>query len=201
MKNINEAKQKLIKIHTSTYYIAYFDILGAKDLINSDDSELYLNYIHNLYNDAIEAIKLLYEEINKIEIKVKIFSDNIVIAIPKTEDAKSDKEAVKRSLIIDIASYFQVLAYKYSLLTRGSIVIGDLYIDNNFVYGKGLVRAYELESRIAIYPRIIIDEKYIDIFKLSNYIRKYINKDFDGVDFLNSFECYFEIAKYIKKKK
>lgn len=198
MESIVDIKRELTPIHTSTHYIAYFDILGAKNLINSDNSELYLNYIHNLYNEVIKAIRLLYEEINKVEIKVKIFSDNIIIAIPITEDANSCIEPIKQTLIIDIASHFQVLAYKYSLLTRGCIVIGDLYMDNNFVYGKALVRAYELESKIAIYPRIVVDEKYADIFKLSNYIREFIIKDFDGVDFLNSFDCYFKISKKYK---
>ena len=199
MKTVENIKQELTKIHTSTHYIAYFDILGAKEFINSKDSELYLNYINNLYNDTINGINLLYAKINNVEIKFKIFSDNIIIAIPKMENANSVKESIKRTLIIDVASYFQVIAYKYSLLTRGSIVIGDLYLDNNFVYGKALTRAYELESKVAIYPRIVIDERYSDIFKMSQYIKKYIYKDSDGIEYLNSFECYFKIAKIYKE--
>ncbi|MFR1672974.1 MAG: hypothetical protein ACLSWI_08535 [Candidatus Gastranaerophilaceae bacterium] len=199
MTILEDIKQELIKIHTSTHYVVYFDILGAKELINSKDSELYLNYINSLYNDTIKGLKSLYAEINNVEIKFKIFSDNIIIAIPKTEGANSAKESIKRDLIVEIAAYFQVLAYKYSLLTRGSVVIGDLYLDNNFVYGKALTRAYELESKVAIYPRIVVDEKYSDIFKMSQYIRKFIYKDSDGVEYLNSFECYFDIAKIYKE--
>lgn len=199
MTILEDIKQELIKIHTSTHYVVYFDILGAKELINSKDSELYLNYINSLYNDTIKGLKSLYAEINNVEIKFKIFSDNIIIAIPKTEGANSTKESIKRDLIVEIAAYFQVLAYKYSLLTRGSVVIGDLYLDNNFVYGKALTRAHELESKVAIYPRIVVDEKYSDIFKMSQYIRKFIYKDSDGVEYLNSFECYFDIAKIYKE--
>lgn len=44
-------------------------------------------------------------------------------------------------------------------LVRGGITIGDFYIDDMFVWGAALVKAYELEEKIAVYPRVILDEK------------------------------------------
>lgn len=199
MKTIEQLKNDLTKIKTSPYYIAYIDFLGIKNLINSNDSDLYLNYLNMLYNDALNGIQHLYQEINQINIETRIFSDNIVIAIPKEENSLSPTDAIKRTLIIEIAAYIQMLAFKYSLLTRGSIVIGNFFIDEKFVYGKALTKAYQLENDIAIYPRIIMDERDAADLRQSNYIQQYLNKDYEGIYYLNSFECYFEITKIYKE--
>ena len=75
--------------------------------------------------------------------------------------------------------------------------MGELYVDttdNVFVWGKGLVHAYELESNIAIYPRVIIDRQNTELSKIlaelyniepSSAINTVI--DSDGCEFL-SFE-------------
>ena len=183
-KTIQQFKDEMFKdnrINTNKYYLLYIDILGMKSLIDSKESELYLNYINNVYRDAIKGITGIYEEINKIKIDVRIFSDNLVVAIKEDDDKLSSLEAIKRTLIVEIASFIQMLALKYSLLVRGSITYGDFYIDENFLYGKALTRAYALESEVAIYPRIILDDNIASICNAILYgrtifksIRKFI---------------------------
>ncbi len=201
-KTIQQFKDEMFKdnrINTNKYYLLYIDILGMKSLIDSKDSELYLNYINNVYRDAIKGITGIYEEINKIKIDVRIFSDNLVVAIKEGDDKLSSLEAIKRTLIVEIASFIQMLALKYSLLVRGSITYGDFYIDENFLYGKALTRAYALESEVAIYPRIILDDNIVSLFVESMYLSKFIKKDTDDVRYINSFECYFNISKLYKE--
>lgn len=187
------------RIHTSKYYLLYIDILGMKSKINSNDSELYLNYINNLYRSAINTISNLYQEINKIKIDVKIFSDNMIIAIKQGENEYLGNDPIKHTLIIEIASFIQVLSLMYSLPTRGSIVHDDFYIDENFIYGKALTQAYYLENEIAIYPRIIINDDSVTLFTASQYLKKIIKKDTDDVYYINPFECYFNISKIYKE--
>ena len=91
-KTIQQFKDEMFKdnrINTNKYYLLYIDILGMKSLIDSKDSELYLNYINNVYRDAIKGITGIYEEINKIKIDVRIFSDNLVVAIKEGDDKLS----------------------------------------------------------------------------------------------------------------
>ena len=101
--------------------------------------------------------------------------------------------------LIIFASFFQVLALKYSLLVRGSIVVDDLYINETLIYGKALSKAYKLESEIANYPRIIINPKDVYLFMKSDFQRKIIYKDGANIYYINPFECYFEFmpANYI----
>lgn len=200
-QTLQELKDNMFKynrIHTDKYYLFYADILAMKKNIDSEDSELYLNYINNLYKDALNVISGIYEDIYKMGIKVRIFSDNIVIAIRQEGNIIDTEETMKQTVIIDIAALIQVLALKYSLLIRGSIVIGDFYIDDNFIYGKALTRAYNLENEVAIYPRIVIDDNCVEFFN-SQHFDKIIIKDTDDVRYINSFECHYCISKLYKE--
>ena len=58
-QTLQEFKDNMFKdnrIHTDKYYLFYTDILAMKKNIDSKDSELYLNYINNLYKDALNII-------------------------------------------------------------------------------------------------------------------------------------------------
>lgn len=69
------------------------------------------------------------------------------------------------------------------------MTIGYCFSDNFMVWGKALVRAYEIESTIAIYPRIVIDpfaDEIFDFLTKSEH-KKLIYRDFDGLYFVDIF--------------
>lgn len=181
------------ELKLSTYYVLYMDILGVKDKINSDNSEDFLKELNSLYQEVLKGINLVGKEINNIKIETKIFSDNIIIAINK--DNNIELCAMKLMLIFEIAAMFQVCALAYNFLVRGSLVSGDLYIDGTFVYGKALLDAYNLETNIAVYPRIIIKKEDVAEFMQCDSLIGYIGKDSSGISYINSFDKYFEIVK------
>lgn len=179
-------------IRLSQYYLAYIDILGIKEAIKSDKSEEYLNNIKELYELTYSYIKVNCPQEYFLKANIKIFSDNLVIAVQKKEcyEFGTPNEIASCYLMI-FASFFQVLALKYSLLVRGSIIVDDLYIDETFIYGKALSEAYKLESEIANYPRIIINPRDIHLFMKSDFQQKIISKDSSNIYYINPFECYF----------
>jgi hypothetical protein len=74
---------------------------------------------------------------------------------------------------------------------RGAVTIGDLYHDREVVFGPGLVRAYDLESNTAIYPRIVLDPNVVELAQLQV---PFITFE-DGVRFLDPFtEAFVEAA-------
>ena len=74
-------------------------------------------------------------------------------------------------------------ALRHGYLIRGGISEGEFYKDdsNIFVYGKALIEAINLEEKIAIYPRIVVQSS----IKKSN--PQYFELATDGVWYLNSF--------------
>jgi hypothetical protein len=80
----------------------------------------------------------------------------------------------------------------YSTLLRGAIVKGALYHDDGVVFGPALVRAYELESQVALYPRIVITREVVlearsssDPIFAEDEGRSYILSSSDGPFYLN----------------
>ena len=136
----------------STHVIAYIDMLGATSRIKSG-SENALLQLKQIYEQMIGVYSAgaMHEE----HIKTKVFSDNIIIARETSADAKTI--SINLNQMISLAAAFQFRAIVSGWPVRGGITVGNLYMDDIFVWGTGLVRAYELESKIAVTPRIVID--------------------------------------------
>lgn len=165
--------------------IAFLDILGGKQLIaqNADES---LNLVHKSYTDAIKKYKNMAEP-NFVLPNINIFSDNITVSFGIDDNFDNSYECIMSVILFCAILTVQFLAN--GLLIRGGITVGYCFSDDLMVWGKALVRAYEIESTIAIYPRIIIDpfaDELFDFLANSKY-KKIICRDFDGLYFIDLF--------------
>lgn len=186
---------------TSNHIIAYLDILGAKQMICNDNNFDFLNYLNMFIEDAIEESGGGIFK-HKEEIYIKIFSDNILLAIElkENDDRIDSKIAALFNTVANI--YNEILRYGY--LMRGAIVEGEFFHNKTIIYGKGLVEAVNLEEKEAIYPRILVRKE------LSKSLPHYLMQNRDGWCILNIFQLseYFdhisfkiELLKMLKKNK
>lgn len=88
----------------------------------------------------------------------------------------------------------QLRLFEHKLLLRGGITIGELIHKNEFCLGPGMIKAYEIENKKAIYPRIIIDEL---VFKQKKYentnlLKMLIATSSDNFRYLNTFNFFKE---------
>ncbi len=172
------------KYETSEHVVAFIDILGASKMIEEDESKS-LNDIHQIYKAVLKLINR--EEIAGF-FKLKIFSDNIVIAVP-TFSATNKKVNFYASwfhaLLFCLGIQLQFIMKGY--LVRGGITCGSFFLDDVMVFGKALLKSYELENKNAIYPRIIVDPNFIP--KLTNWTEynpfSFLNKDKDSLYYVN----------------
>jgi hypothetical protein len=184
--------------------IAFIDILAFKDLIKIFDRDDILKMLKALEHTQ----NYLYTARNKTHPTQKsetplgqtitAFSDSIVISYP------TDKNGVFQALLSDLY-IFQKKLLSLGFAFRGAIDIGDLYHDGQTIFGPALVNAYELESKVSIYPRIIIskqayewgiknpsedpaedDDTYGMPYSM-HVLDECINEDFDGCHFLDVF--------------
>ena len=224
VKILSQKKNDFIKKDKSEltkHVIAYIDFLGTTDKILSktNDTLNFLKEIKFIYSITAQKYDemrntlntILFDKVSKSteniprevnfkdiinpEIKYKIFSDNIILAIkiPEVEEFivhSYTKDLLKKMIVI--CGQFQASAIFSGLLLRGGITVGDLYIDENLVYGSGLVDAYRLEESISIYPRIIIDNK---LKRLLLSGESYI-EDNDGLNFVDYYN-YIGLANFI----
>lgn len=64
-------------------------------------------------------------------------------------------------------------------------MVGEIIHDDHVLFGPAVLRAYELEQRVAIYPRVIIDDNVVPIMSNNPFCR--ITQDRDGYWFVDPF--------------
>lgn len=181
-------------IQLKKYFIAYFDILGYINYVNSSsDNELYLA---QTLRKIIDFINFRDEKAEQLDDgyrhKFRCFSDNFILCSEKYD----------QSLIEDIA-WLQFNLVIDNIFVRGSFSYGELHIDRDFIFGKGIINAYKVESSVAIFPRVVVDNTYtikayfpdddnaskaqLTALKYSGFIKT----DFDGIHFID----YLNVAK------
>lgn len=172
--------RELAKIHTSNYCVAYLDVLGAENYMKGNSAEKFLNDLNSVYFDAIHDISFT-NYVTQKDIQVKIFSDNILLAIKISENDDLRHEKIEK--IINFTGNIFNNALYHGYLLRGAITEGPFYKDDNniFVYGKALIDAVEMEENLAIYPRVIVQKS------IQETLPQYFQECADGEFALNNF--------------
>jgi len=167
----------LSRVKTDECYIASIDLLGAKKLIATDVNDDRLNEVRNIY----KSWKRINGDSYFSPLKVKFFSDNVVIAI-RVDDTNGISSAA--DLLLEFTAYMADHMLRCNYKPRGGICKGHIYMDDIFVWGKGLVDAYVMESKTAIFPRIIVSSEVLN--GASDHLKNImIQKDIDGEFILN----------------
>ena len=153
--------RELVKLKSYNYFVGYIDILGARKLM-AQHNDNFLNDLNSIYNDAMRDVKYT-NVVNQKDIYIKIFSDNILIAVPTVKNDINRQAKLEK--IINLAGNFYNNILRHGYLARGAITEGKFYKDENniFVYGKALTDAVNMEEENAIYPRIIVEKGIRDI--------------------------------------
>jgi len=163
----------------SKQYVLYIDLLGYKVIMNEISEVEFLKVFDRSFREAVKTITTMSQPTHsKSVFAYRVFSDNIVVA------TEADSTYALYSLSF-IAYILQREFVGQGLMCRGAITKGYLYINNEYVFGSGLIRAYELEDRVAYYPRIILDRLPEADSLIENY--DVYHKDSDGyimIDYL-----------------
>lgn len=168
-------------------YIAFIDILGFRDAVKkAETDEILLEDIINALKN-LTLIKSFFEEkytiieddrfsaITALWFKpnIQVFSDSIYISTPDLND-----------LGAYCALIYNVL-FSYGFFSRGGVTKGNSFESENIVFGQGLIEAYDLESKSAQYPRILISDKLVTEIQATEGF--HIERDFDGSYYIDVF--------------
>ncbi|OGI06916.1 MAG: hypothetical protein A2Y40_10220 [Candidatus Margulisbacteria bacterium GWF2_35_9] len=184
------------KIDYTQCFVAYIDILGFSELVKQSKKNKNLLPVIKRALTTMGKVPSGTKETRhpnakgeliekRWHIQTRAFSDHIVIFMPK--------EAGSITQILFMVRYLHDRMLELGLCVRGAVTIGDMYWDEVWSYpqnsceptkytqrviydrsnlkfpitvGLGLITAHELESKYAIYPRVLIDSK------LYNYVKK-----------------------------
>ncbi|MEZ5031888.1 MAG: hypothetical protein R2787_10850 [Saprospiraceae bacterium] len=172
----------------------FLDILGFSEHVNKSvgkNGDDIQEKIHEIYSSISQIGNNIrpFSYSNETRI-ITQFSDSIVVSFEISDDDAFIK-------LLDDLNIIVLNLINKEYLVRGGISLGKLVHTNNIVFGPAINSAYELESNIAIYPRIIFDKELIEeLTHPGNRLLKtlannefessyYWKEDFDGKYYLN----------------
>lgn len=182
--------------------VAFLDILGFKSILDEtvdkkgEDVEEKIDSVVSAYQ-AIRDVwdldnGLGFAEYRKADSKqVSIFSDSIVVSF-KVEDPSQ-----VFFTLLEIKNVIMLLLSR-KILCRGAVSIGKFIHTESYLFGPALVEAYTLESKAAMYPRVILDNsvieagsKYSSVHHSSKtekeYVKSLLEQDSDGMYYVDYF--------------
>jgi hypothetical protein len=129
--------------------VLFVDILGVREMNRTEDAARHLvaldRAVRRSYRDFLDP---------RSRWRSSFFSDSLVLAAPCSEFA-GDAFAVGG--LIEQAAILQFDLSLEGFFLRGGLSLGDFHIHDGLIFGPALVAAHEVESRVAIYPRIVLD--------------------------------------------
>lgn len=171
-------------------YIAHLDILGFKQLVKSETSCEEIARIFDEINTQYDITENGTNLVPHNSMRYKVMSDSICIFI---------SASIPNALValIHTCAYFQVRMLRFlpPILIRGAIVKGNIYLENDILFGQGLIDAYLIQENYVKYPRIVLSMELIDTLIDSQYIKDLFEigllfKDYDfvySIDYLKMF--------------
>jgi len=142
-------------------YCAFVDVLGFSELISkigtsrtARDRDANWRIVHKLLHTVYTSPRYHDDPYNLPELRATSISDAVAIS------AAIDPHALLT--LLDTLERFSLDLLKEGYFVHGALVRGDLYHDDQMVFGEALIRAYRLESQVARYPRIVIERRIID---------------------------------------
>ena len=146
--------------------------IGAIDSLHNSayefiDSDSGISTIRDMLSVPEQA---LYDEMKKSVPKYQRWSDGLVyFSSLETKTKKCPMNAVSKIFMLSGMLCFLGLASKYPI--RGAIEIAwGVELHENELYGAVVANSYDLESKVAQYPRIVIGEKTIEYLKAFSQI-------------------------------
>jgi len=147
--------------------VAFVDVLGfreklqefeqdAKTKSTTEGSEYLISEKVNEFINTFKNVTSLLESGN---FRYYLFSDNICITVDYVENPN-----LLVSLLFTISELFYSFAQKGYFL-RGGIDVGKFVDEQEIALGIPLANAYLMESKDAVYPRILISAGYTELLK------------------------------------
>jgi len=129
-------------------YVAFIDMLGFSNLVlcsASDDAK------KSRILEAIERLKDTACPNPATGMIITYFSDCIVLSSDRSPRG-----------LVDMLDSIRVIAENLlvvDMLVRGGLTVGAIHHDSQFMFGPAMIEAYQMESKQAVHPTILVSAK------------------------------------------
>ena len=162
--------------------VAFIDVMGVSDLLLTDSEDFNA---HKAIYQALSRIsgkysldeyrKYFTELYGEFGVKSTVMSDSIVLSV----NVNVPNALAKMSMFM--SEYLsELLLLNAPFFARGAITVGNIYHEDNIVFGPALAKAVDMEKNNAVNFRCIVDKnEFNELY------------DTENDDFKNIVEAYF----------
>jgi hypothetical protein len=174
-------------------FVTFIDILGFSNLVATNTSNEVRKQL--LATKFFHSVPQLIEKSNLSELFTPIstqFSDSIIRIQPVPANDEDSDDRKSDYFLNELSSLLLAqgnLACN-GVFVRGGMTFGKVSVSKSGVFGPAFIRAYKIESTLALYPRIVIDQKLIgnsrDPLRQIAWedLSQYVHQDSDGQWFI-----------------
>lgn len=159
--------------HTTIEYelalVSFIDILGFRQMLETESAQSVYNALISLteFNKSALDDSDVFQEPGSERMISRSFVSTVSDAIVRVRPFQTHyRDGALFHELSDLA-FAQAALAEMGVFIRGGMAIGQVYCGPDGggpVFGPAMVRAYEIESKEALYPRIAIDENVIEHF-------------------------------------
>jgi hypothetical protein len=176
------------------HFTVFADLLGFREAMGSADEArrsqilTLLSQLSRLQGDfslnSFPATEGSAARTVQVRPAITTFSDNVVISFPLDRiRAEFDERTTAMSVLwwaCQLLARLSAGALRLGFLLRGGAAIGNLHHAQNIVFGEAMIEAYELETRTAVYPRIVLSS---NVTSRPDWMatRTFLARDDDGI--------------------
>jgi len=169
-------------------YVAFLDLLGFRELVKRSGQDVIER------NRVIQALKLVRDTLVEnpaIDFRFTYFSDSIIFSADHTPGSLWQ---IFQSIELLTCNLLQ-----YDVLVRGGLTVGLIHHSEDFVFGTAVGEAYELESKLANSPIVLLSQRVADeAYALGADFRQWLKEDGPGrffVHYLMRYAEYTEVSE------
>lgn len=128
--------------------VLFVDLLGVREMNMSQHAAGHLVALHS-------AVSLMHRTFvgESSRYRSAFFSDTLVVASPIV---RATDDATEVGNLMRHARWLQNDLIAEGFFVRGGLSVGSLHVGEKVLFGPALVEAYELESKAAVHPRIVL---------------------------------------------
>lgn len=156
-------------------YVAVLDVLAYRDHLEKDRKADTLEFQIKLK----EALSI-FDTVNNTIFHVRAISDTIIITCPAHGQFPEFLNLLKKIFVSFL---------RQKLFIRGGVAYSRHFQSNHLTYSHAIAKAHEIESTISVYPRIVLDDNIIEMYRSGEDLPQIFNQGLiccqNSIHFLN----------------
>ena len=139
-------------------YVTFVDILGFAEIVRKTEHDTTNRHYDALVKTLTDIGSFNQETINESDdFQFQSFSDSVIMSTAATHTGLLH--------LLHLISNLSLRLLSNGLLMRGAIAKGTLHHDQSVMFGPAFLVAYNIETNIARYPRVVLSREVYQDFR------------------------------------